>query len=122
MCGNSTPNAETGMRKLKELKTQARSEGFNPISKSRHITIIVERQIDGLGAGSDLNVRHKLEDDLDQLLGWLGLGHCDGGATGSGSMEVFCMVVDAKIAIPAVNQALAATPDYTGFVARRVER
>jgi hypothetical protein len=35
---------------------------------------------------------------MNETLGWTGLGHCDGGSIGSGSMEVCCLVVDAEIA------------------------
>ncbi len=115
-------DAETGRRILVKLRSAKKEAGFKPIAPSRHAMIVVEGPIDGFGAQHDLDVRGKLEDQLDELLGLLGLGHCDGGSTGSGSMEVFCMVVDAKIAIPAINLALAATSNYAGFIARRAER
>lgn len=43
---------------------------------------------------SDLKKRTRLEDHLNELLGWTGLGHCDGGSIGSGTLEACCLVVD----------------------------
>jgi hypothetical protein len=119
---HDAPDAEAARRALTKLKGEGKAAGFKSIAPSRHTMIMIECPINGFGNQRDLECRGKLEDELDNLLGWLGLGHCDGGSTGSDSMEVFCMVVDAKAAIRSINQALAATPDYAGFVARKAER
>ena len=34
---------------------------------------------------------------MNECLGWKGLGFCDGGDIGSGTTNVFCFVVDAKV-------------------------
>lgn len=51
-----------------------------------------------MGSGADLEKRHRLEERMNGTLGWTGLGHCDGGSIGSGTMEVCCLVVDFDIA------------------------
>ncbi len=51
-----------------------------------------------MGTDEDIEKRFRLQDMMDELLGWNGLGHCDGGSTGSGTMEVCCFVVDYNIA------------------------
>ena len=43
---------------------------------------------------------------MNECLGWRGLGHCDGGDIGSGTMNVFCFVVNVKTAIPHVLEEL----------------
>jgi len=89
-----------------KLKRSARSDGFRPIAQSKHAKLVVEIRIDGFGTTDELHRRHALEDFLDDLLGWLGLGHLDGGSSGSGTMEAMCHVVDFKVAKAAVEAAL----------------
>jgi hypothetical protein len=52
---------------------------------------------------------------MSETLGWTGLGHCDGGSIGSGTMEVCCFVVDFELAKQVVEKDLADTEfaDYT---------
>jgi hypothetical protein len=40
------------------------------------------------------------------VLGWTGLGYCNGGSTGSGTMEVGCTVVDSEIAKKVIAENL----------------
>lgn len=49
------------------------------------------------------------------MLGWTGLGHCDGGSIGSGTMEVCCFVVDFEIGRKVIAADLKGTKfdDYT---------
>jgi len=88
------------------LKRQARADGYRPVAPSRHRRMVVELPVDGFGDEVDIDLRHSLEDFLDNRLGWLGLGHCDGGSTGSGTMEVFCFVVDMAVARETVVREL----------------
>lgn len=103
---------------LRRLKTAARGLGFQPIPPSRHVGLLVERSIDGFGGAADLEERHRLEDFLTDLLGWSGLGHCDGGSTGSGSMEASCLVVDYPLAATVITAALSGSP-FSAFTVRR---
>jgi len=102
-------------RILTRLRDAAKSDGFRNIPQSRLATLIVECLITGFGSTDEIDRRHALEDFLDEQLGWLGLGHCDGGARGSGSMEVFCFVVDHAIAREALAPILSSSPfsDFT---------
>ena len=56
-----------------------------------------------------------VEDGLTESLGWTGLGYCDGGSIGSGTMEACCFVVDFDIAKVVLSRELAGTrfSDYT---------
>lgn len=92
------------------LKRAGREEGFCPIPLSKHAKLVVEFHITEMGTPSDADRRHALEDFLDDLIGWLGLGHLDGGSTGSGTMEAMCLVVDFQIAKTAVEEALRNSP------------
>jgi hypothetical protein len=79
-----------------------------------HPTLVVEYALDGWGDDSDVEKRHALEDALDQVLRQAGLGLCDGGEIGSGSMQVFCPVFDYAKSKAAVGPVLA-QPQFAGY-------
>lgn len=83
-----------------------KKEGFKKIPSSKLERLIIQYQIDGMGEGSDLDKRIKVEELMNECLGWKGLGHCDGGDMGSVTMNVFCFVVDAKKSVPHVVEEL----------------
>lgn len=58
------------------------------------------------GTLDELHWRHEREDELDKLLRDEGLGDCDGGQAGGGSMEIFCYVTDIQRAVELVRQYL----------------
>lgn len=53
-----------------------------------------------------LEKRQYVESLLSDCLGWTGNGHCDGGDIGSGSMNIFCYVVDKDIALASTLEIL----------------
>ena len=71
--------------------------------------LLVEFKVDGFGNEEDLHKRHSLEDLMNETLGWTGLGHCDGGSIGSGTMEVCCFVVDFDLAQQVISERLRDT-------------
>lgn len=74
------------------------ADGYSPIYFDDHFTLIIEYQIQGMGTDADIDKRHRLEDRMNETLGWTGLGECDGGSIGSGTMEVCNYVVDFALA------------------------
>ncbi len=90
-------------------------DGFHPIEVDDHRILLVEFQVNGFGTEDDLSKRHRLEDRMNETLGWTGLGHCDGGSIGSGTMEACCYVVDFELAKATVAADLLGTEfgDYT---------
>lgn len=100
---------------LNNVLQSARQQGFAEISPEEHATLIVEYRVEGMGTASDLDKRHELEQKLNQVLGWTGLGLCDGGSVGAGSMEVCCFVVDFALAKQVIEADLSATAfsDYS---------
>jgi hypothetical protein len=96
-------------RELERILQRARQEGFTEIELDDHRRLIVEYVIADMGTSADLDKRHRLEKRLNETLGWTGLGHCDGGSIGSGTMEVCCFVVDFVIAKSIVSRDLRGT-------------
>ncbi len=44
---------------------------------------------------------------MNDLLGWTGLGHCDGYSVGLGTLELCCLVVDYELAQEVIAAELA---------------
>lgn len=91
---------------IKKKTAEKIKEGYAEISDNDFYTLVIEYAIDGMGTNEDLDKRHNLEEHMDELLGWKGLGHCDGGSIGNGTMEVYCLVVVDSIAIQVVKNYL----------------
>ncbi|WP_336367915.1 hypothetical protein [Marinobacter sp. C2H3] len=81
--------------------------GFRPADEE--FTLLIEYPVDGMGSKEDVEKRHRLEDRMNETLGWTGLGNCDGGSIGSGTMEVCCFVVDFEIAKEVIEKDLKGT-------------
>jgi len=111
---HAAESAAVAKKTMNRLKKDARAFGFRSIPPSRHITLVVEYKVDGFGDDSDLGRRHDLEGYLNERTGWLGLGYCDGGSSGSGTMEVFCVVVNFDLAKGALEKDLMGSP-FAGF-------
>lgn len=94
---------------LDEALSPALAEGYAPFPEEDMQVLLVEYAVEGMGTAADLGKRHALEDALNESLGWTGLGHCDGGSIGSGSMEACCLVVDFEIAKSVIENDLAGT-------------
>ena len=75
---------------------------------------MIEYEIDGGGDSDDLSKRHRLEERMNETLGWTGLGMCDGGSIGSGTMEVCCIVVDFLAAKSVIERELEGT-EFSNF-------
>jgi len=88
---------------------QKLKEGYTEFDQDKVSFLEIEYIIDGFGTEQDLAKRHRLEQKMDEVLGWTGLGHTDGGSIGSGTMEVGCMVVDFDIAKKVIEESLKGT-------------
>ena len=84
-------------------------QGFRPIDNDEHRTLLIEYAVDGMGDARDVEKRHRLEERMNEALGWTGLGACDGGSIGSGSMEVCSIVVDIEVAKAVIERDLTGT-------------
>ena len=90
-----------GINPNNAIKSEAkpiRAAGFKPLKPEQLRSIVIQYKIEGHGSTADLGKRVAVEELMNERLGWTGLGHCDGGDIGSGTMNIFCYVADAKIA------------------------
>ncbi len=98
------------------LMAEAKAKGYRSVPSSKQKRLIVEYPVmDHFADTDELDMRNALEEFLDDWTGRLGLGHCDGGSSGLGTMEVCCFVVDFKLAKAALEPILAtsAFKDYS---------
>lgn len=102
-------------KKVQKEMDEKIKEGYSEFDEDKIAFLEIEYKIEGFGTNEDLDKRHRLEDYLDELLGWTGLGHVDGGSIGSNTMEVGCMVVDFEIAKKIIEDNLKGTEygDYS---------
>ncbi len=94
---------------IRRVLAEPIASGFEPLDDGDHCILLVEYSIAGMGDEKNLAKRHALEDQLNEILGWTGLGHCDGGSIGSVTMEVCCFVVDFETAKRVIAAELADT-------------
>ena len=99
---------------VSKLENEYISKGYEEIPLEQQHILLVEYAVDGFGNADDLEKRHSLEDYVNEVLGWTGLGYCDGGSIGSGSMEICCLVVDYEIAKKVVAERLRDT-EYSDY-------
>lgn len=94
---------------------QKKREGYEEFDEDNLAFLEIEYKTEGFGTEEDLRKRYRLEEHLDELLGWTGLGQVDGSSIGSGSMEVGCVVVDFDTAKKVIEEELKGTEfgDYT---------
>ena len=106
---------EAKRKAISAVLSNARTMGYMPLSLEEHAILLIEFEVEGFGTEEDLEKRHALQDRMDETLGWAGIGHCDGGSCGSGTMEVCCFVVDFEIARSLIVKDLEGTQfsDYT---------
>nr|WP_320166020.1 hypothetical protein [uncultured Methylophaga sp.] len=83
------------------------SSGFRPIDDE--YTLLIEYVVEGMGSKEDVEKRHRLQERMNETLGWSGLGNCDGGSIGSGTMEVCNFVVDFEVAKSVIERDLKGT-------------
>lgn len=93
----------------KEVTRLTSKDGYRVVPPERHFTLLIEYAIEGMGTKADLDKRHRLEARMNETLGWTGLGACDGGSIGSGTMEVCNFVVDFDVAKQTIEKDLAGT-------------
>lgn len=66
-------------KKIDQKVDELNESGWNDIDEDECDILIIEYKIDGWGAKDDLEKRHAVQDRMNELLGWTGVGWCDGG-------------------------------------------
>jgi hypothetical protein len=101
------PHGQSSQQVIERECGEPRSRGFAEIDLDDHSQVIVQYKTrDNWGDSDDLAKRHRVEEILNECLGWSGNGHCDGGDIGSGTINSYSFVVDPYIARESIVAAL----------------
>lgn len=85
---------------------EAREAGFGEIDHEDLFEMIVQYPGDKGDVADFEEFAGRVEDLLNDVLGWTGLGHCDGNEVGNGTINVYCYVVDPAVATEPIVQEL----------------
>src|SRR5262245_354974 len=84
-------------RFIKTLAQKPRAKGYAEIPREEHHQIVVQYRLKTWGSAKDLQKGHKIESLFNECLGWTGNGRCDGNDIGSGTLNIFSIVVDPEL-------------------------
>ena len=102
-------------RQIDDILDPARALGFSEIDPSEYSTLIVEYALsDAWRRDDELKIR-EAEDALTEVLGWTGLGSCDGDTITETAIEFTCRVLDIDLAKSRIEEQMADTEfaDYS---------
>lgn len=85
---------ESNVKAIARIAAPVIAEGYAPIEDSDHKLLVVQKALATWGTVDDLDTRTQIEAIANEWLGWTGNGRCDGGDIGSGTINVFCFVID----------------------------
>jgi len=88
-------------RRITKLSWKPRRNGYKEIELEHHWTLTVQQRMSGNDL-DDLDHRNDLIKNLNNMLGWIGAGHVDGGDIGSGTINIFAFIVATNQTTPAV--------------------
>jgi len=81
-------------------------EGYDEPDPEALIPLVVQYSLQGKGSGHDFEKRNAVEELLTDILGWTGNGEVEGGETQTGRMNIFLRVMDPRIAVRTLVEAL----------------
>lgn len=79
---------------IAEAAEKPRSNGYAEIPLEEQHQVVVQYRLKTWGSAKDLEKAHRIEGLFNECLGWTGNGRCDGNDIGSGTLNIFSVVVD----------------------------
>ncbi len=95
--------------KINHKVDELNKTGWSGIDDDEYDVLIIEYKIEGDGTEAEHKKRQAVQDKMNEVLGWTGVGYCDGGSIGSGTMEICCIVFDYQLAYDIINEDLNET-------------
>lgn len=102
-------------KQIDDLLDPARALGFAEIEPGDYRTLIVEYLISDVWQRDDALKIRAAEDALTEVLGWTGLGTCEGETLTESAIELTCRVLDPELAEARIREQMAGTEfaDYS---------
>jgi hypothetical protein len=115
LVGDRGEQSETNdIKSVEHEIAMRRADGYS--ERENLPQLVLQYRLEGWGNTVDIDRRDRIEGLMNEALGWTGLGHCDGGDIGSGTINVFCFVVDAQLGLACILEALNGTGELEGLV------
>ncbi|WP_251028821.1 hypothetical protein [Bacillus sp. ISL-18] len=100
------PRFQRAEKVMDELAEEKVNEGFEYLEEDELIELVVQYSYKEDEMQTALELRHSVEDLMNECLGWTGNGSCDGGDIGSGTANIFNNVVDVGMATRTIIEEL----------------
>ena len=98
------PTLEDALFEIVEKVAEKKESGYQEMEELSSMVLQFQTD-DSWGDTEDLDFRTKMSDRLDGILGWTGNGSVTGGDIGSGTINIFFEVLDARIAVRTIVSA-----------------
>ena len=96
-------------RQINALLGPAEDLGFEEIDDGQYKTLTVEYTLSVAWQAEDHEKIEAACDALTEILGWTGLGHCDGETVNAQTIELTCRVLNVSMAEEKIIEALKGT-------------
>ena len=102
-------------KQVDDLLDPARALGFTELEPGDYRTLIVEYRLSEVWRRDDALKIREAEDALTEVLGWTGLGTCEGETITGEAIELTCRVLDPDLAESRIAEQMAGTEfaDYS---------
>lgn len=102
-------------KQIDDLLDPARVLGFAELEPGDYQTLVVEYALSEDWRRDDVLKIREAEDALTEVLGWTGLGTCDGETITESAIQFTCRVLDSELAISRIADQMADTEfaDYS---------
>ena len=102
-------------RQIDDLLDPARDLGFGELEPGDYQTLVVSYPIGAACQADDEEKIRAAEDGLTEILGWTGLGTCEGETVTETAIEFTCRVLDTELAKTRIGEQMSETEfgDYS---------
>ena len=102
-------------QQIDDLLDPARALGFSELDPGDYQTLVVTYPVSDVWRRDDVLKIREAEDALTEVLGWTGLGTCDGEVITETTIRLICRVLDTDLAKARIVEQMAGTEfaDYS---------
>ena len=101
---------------IKRAAEEAREAGFAEVEHEELFEFVVQYPLTGGDPQQAVDKGFRVEEILNECLGWTGLGHCDGNDVVEGAINIYCYVVEPTVAVNPVVEELRTNDVLDGAV------
>lgn len=101
---------------MESLAKKQEASGYKLLDEDLFRAVLVQYKIDGEDPDAEFDLLEQVENAMNECLGWTGNGYCDGSDYGSGTMNVFCFVLDMELALLTIRETLEQNGQLEGCV------